>query len=236
MSVAPPAGVPGRDRSSALARARAVAPLAIPSTPAKRLLLTVTVLAFALTWIAPRWPLEQALHGSLTVAGLAWLWHHDRRWPLHTSHYAAICAFVVVHSVAARWLYTNLPYDAWIAALTGGWSINDTFGLTRNHADRVIHLLFGMCFAPALREFVRQRWPALSSTQAFVLAVGAVMCVGLVYEWFEWLIALLLSPEDAESYNGQQGDVWDAHADMLLATLGALVAWRRTVPAVERPS
>ena len=29
-------------------------------------------------------------------------------------------------------------------------------------------------------------------------------------------------PENAENYNGQQGDIWDAHQDMFLATLGAL--------------
>ncbi len=32
-----------------------------------------------------------------------------------------------------------------------------------------------------------------------------------------------LSPEDAENYNGQQGDIWDAHQDMLLATVGAII-------------
>lgn len=193
----------------------------------KRTLFIATITVLALTWIAPRWPMEQALHGSLTVVGLAWLWQHDRRWPLRTAHYASICTFMAIHSVAARWLYSNVPYDAWIAAITGGWSINDAFGLTRNHVDRVIHLLFGLCFAPALRHFIGQRWTALSARQAFVLAVASVMCVSLVYEWFEWAIALSLSPEDAESYNGQQGDMWDAHADMLLATLGALVAWPR---------
>ena len=52
-----------------------------------------------------------------------------------------------------------------------------------------------------------------------------VMCSSLVYEWLEWGIALALSPEAAEAYNGQQGDVWDAHADMLLATIGSLLAW-----------
>lgn len=58
-----------------------------------------------------------------------------------------------------------------------------------------------------------------------------------VYEWLEWGIALTMSPEAAESYNGQQGDVWDAHADMLLATVGALLVWplaraeRRGTPA-----
>lgn len=200
----------------------------IPDTrPTKRALLAATWLVFAATWIAPLWPLEQALHGSLAVVGLFWLWRHDRRWPLATSHFAAICAFIVVHSVAARWLYSNVPYDAWIAALTGGWSIDDALGLTRNHVDRVIHLLFGLCFAPALRDHLARRWPALTPMHAFVLAVATVMCVSLVYEWLEWGIALLLSPEAAEAYNGQQGDVWDAHADMLLATLGALVAWPR---------
>jgi phosphoribosylglycinamide formyltransferase-1 len=39
----------------------------------------------------------------------------------------------------------------------------------------------------------------------------------------EWAIALTLSPDQAEAYNGQQGDIWDAHMDMLLATIGALL-------------
>jgi putative membrane protein len=51
------------------------------------------------------------------------------------------------------------------------------------------------------------------------------MCTSLVYEWAEWAIALTMSPEAAEAYNGQQGDVWDAHMDMLLATVGALLTW-----------
>ncbi|MFX8262476.1 DUF2238 domain-containing protein, partial [Acinetobacter baumannii] len=41
----------------------------------------------------------------------------------------------------------------------------------------------------------------------------------------EWGVALALSPEQAEAYNGQQGDIWDAHKDMLLAALGALALW-----------
>ena len=49
------------------------------------------------------------------------------------------------------------------------------------------------------------------------------MATSLIYEWVEWLIAIQLSPEDAENYNGQQGDIWDAHMDMLLATVGAVI-------------
>ncbi len=32
-----------------------------------------------------------------------------------------------------------------------------------------------------------------------------------------------MSPEAAEKYNGQQGDMWDAHKDMLMATIGTII-------------
>ena len=48
------------------------------------------------------------------------------------------------------------------------------------------------------------------------------MASSLFYEWIEWWIAIGLSPEEAEKYNGQQGDIWDAHKDMFVATLGAI--------------
>ena len=195
----------------------------------KRIALALTVAVFAASWINPPWPLEQALHSSLTVVGLVWLWRHDRRWLMQPAQFMLVCAFIGVHCVAARWLYSNVPYDQWMQWLTG-WSPQQAFGWQRNHADRLIHLLFGICFAPATLTYLRQRWP-LSPRQGFVLTVMAIMCVSLVYEWLEWAIALTLSPEAAESYNGQQGDLWDAHADMLLATVGAFSAW----PCSRRP-
>lgn len=189
----------------------------------KKIAFALTLAVFAASWIAPLWPLEQALHSSLTVLGLVWLVWHDRRWPMLTSHFALICFFIIVHSVAARWLYSNVPYEDWLQGLFG-WSPAQAFGWQRNHTDRLIHLLYGLCFAPPVRRYLQQRWPLLTPRQAFLLMLMLIMCSSLLYEWLEWGIALALSPEAAESYNGQQGDVWDAHADMLLATAGALVA------------
>lgn len=202
---------------------------------AKRAAYALTLAAFALTWIAPAWPVEQALHSSLTVVALAGLWWIDRRWPLQPGHFAAVCAFLVVHCIAARWLYSNVPYDAWVQSATG-WSLQQAMGWERNHFDRLVHLLFGLCFAAPLREHLRLRWPQLSPRQAFVLCVGTIMCVSLGYEWLEWAIALSLDPAAAEAYNGQQGDMWDAHMDMLLATLGSLVAWPRRPVALLQPA
>jgi putative membrane protein len=180
----------------------------------------LTVLVFALTWIHPRWPLEQAMHGSLAVAGLGLLAWQARRQPLGNGAFVAICAFIAIHCVAARWLYSNVPYDAWLRAAIG-WSPDQAFGWQRNHADRFIHLLYGLCFAPAIRTLVQRRW-VMTPRAAIGLVILLVMASSLVYEWVEWGVALAMSPEQAEAYNGQQGDPWDAHMDMLLATLGAL--------------
>ena len=188
----------------------------------KAVAFVATVLVFLLTWIRPLWPAEQAMHSSLAVVGMAWLLVHDRRWPMGTGAFLAICAFLTVHNIAAHWLYSNVPYDAWCRAAFG-WSPQAAFGWQRNHVDRLIHLLYGLCFAPALSQYVAARWRTPARATA-ALVLMAIMCSSLVYEWAEWGIALTMAPEQAEAYNGQQGDIWDAHMDMLLATIGAAVA------------
>lgn len=204
-----------------------------PFSMAKKLALAAVLAVFAASWIQPLWPLEQTLHSSLTVIGLVALWWVDRRWGLGNGAFAAICGFIAIHCIAARWLYSNVPYDAWLQAVLH-WSPNATFGWQRNHFDRLIHFLYGICFTPALLQLARHAWPALRIGQAFTLAVMVVMCSSLAYEWLEWGIALLLSPEAAEAYNGQQGDMWDAHADMLLATLGSLLVWPMAQRSAQR--
>lgn len=204
-----------------------------PFSMAKKLALAAVLAVFAASWIQPLWPLEQTLHSSLTVIGLVALWWVDRRWGLGNGAFAAICGFIAIHCIAARWLYSNVPYDAWLQAALH-WSPNATFGWQRNHFDRLIHFLYGVCFTPALLQLARHAWPSLRIGQAFTLAVMVVMCSSLAYEWLEWGIALLLSPEAAEAYNGQQGDMWDAHADMLLATLGSLLVWPMAQRSTQR--
>lgn len=192
--------------------------------------LVFSLAVFAATWVAPIWPVDQALHSSLTVVGFAWLVLHARRWPMRDGDFIAICLFIAVHCVAARWLYSNVPYDDWLQWLLG-WSPNAAFGWERNHFDRLVHLLYGLCFTAAVHRSLRQRRPGLGLGGAFAVAV---MVTSLVYEWPEWGIALTMSPEAAEAYNGQQGDPWDAHMDMLLATVGALLTWPlldRSLPA-----
>jgi putative membrane protein len=46
----------------------------------------------------------------------------------------------------------------------------------------------------------------------------------MLFELFEWAAAILFGGELGAAYLGTQGDIWDAHADMALASLGALIA------------
>jgi putative membrane protein len=193
-----------------------------PASRAKVLAYCAMLVVFAASWIHPLWPLEQGMHASIAIVGMAWLVVHARRWPMTDGAFALACLFLAVHAIAARWLYSNVPYDAWLQSSLG-WSPDAAFGWTRNHFDRFVHLLYGLCFAPALVQYARARW-GVTGRGAFALAVLAVMASSLVYEWLEWGIALALAPGQAEAYNGQQGDIWDAHMDMLLATIGAIAA------------
>jgi len=166
---------------------------------------------FALSWIKPIWPYEQALHSSLTVFGFIGLCYYARKHSISDTSFLLICLFIAAHCVAARWLYSNVPYDAWIKSLTG-LSLQASMGWKRNHFDRLIHFLYGFCLAPALVEYFRQKYtPRLG--HCLTLALAAIMVSSLCYEWFEWLIAITMTAEDAEAYNGQQGDIWDAHKD-----------------------
>jgi putative membrane protein len=50
------------------------------------------------------------------------------------------------------------------------------------------------------------------------------MSTSMIFELFEWGAAELFAGDLGMAYLGTQGDIWDAHKDMALASLGALVA------------
>jgi putative membrane protein len=50
----------------------------------------------------------------------------------------------------------------------------------------------------------------------------------MVYELFEWGVAVVIGGDVGHSYLGSQGDAWDAQKDMALATLGGLLAMLAT--------
>lgn len=176
------------------------------------------LLAFALivavSWWRPLWPAEQALHHSLTVLAVAGLLWAQWRLRLPLGSFVLVLAFLTLHTIAARWIYSYVPYEQWWRSLTG----SALLGGERNHFDRLVHFAYGLLLAPVLVRVARDG--GAGRARAWLSAVQVIVSTGALYELFEWAIALTLAPDAAEAYNGQQGDVWDAHQDMALALLG----------------
>lgn len=130
--------------------------------------------------------------------------------------------FLLIHILGAHYLYSYVPYNEWSMQYLN-LDLNQSLGWTRNMYDRFVHLAYGLLLYPFFYRLFEVWLPQLSKLTLFLLVIQFMMASSLIYEWIEWFIAMGLSPEDAENYNGQQGDIWDAHQDMLLATVGAII-------------
>ena len=143
-----------------------------------------------------------------------------RRWPLSSASVGCAAMFLMLHLVAARWTYSDVPYEMWGKA--AGIDIDGTFGFTRNMFDRIVHFGFGVLMVPIIVE-ARRRYLGVSRSSALVAAVMWVFAVSAAYEIFEWLLAVAMDPAAADAYNGQQGDIFDSPKDMAMAGLGSIV-------------
>lgn len=157
---------------------------------------------------------------TLTLALTApWLL---RRWPLSTRSVACIAGFLALHTLAGRYIYSYVPYDAWSETLTGR-KLSVLAGWHRNNFDRLVHFSFGLLVVAPLRELLI-RHVRFGPRAATYVAVEFVLALSCVYEIFEWLLTIVLAGPDADAYNGQQGDMWDSQKDMAMASIGALIA------------
>lgn len=188
----------------------------------QKILLTLLTLALLASCIHPLYPQEMFLQHLPTVAILIALPFMARRVPLSDASFACLVAFFLLHVLGARYIYSNVPYDEWSQNLFG-IQISAVLGFERNHYDRLVHFFFGLLWVRPVQEICVRRF-GVPRRFAWYTAFEFVLAFSMVYELFEWGLAMVLSPESADAYNGQQGDIWDAQKDMSLALLGAGLA------------
>ena len=68
------------------------------------------------------------------------------------------------------------------------------------------------------------RVAAVKGFWGYFLPLDLTMSTSMMYELIEWGFAMIFGGDAGAAYLGTQGDVWDAHKDMALATLGAVIA------------
>jgi putative membrane protein len=187
------------------------------------LILLVTFIVYAVCWaIHPTdvkdWMLENALT-ALTLVALILMY---RSFPLSNISYILIFVFLCLHTIGAHYTYSLVPYNEWTKSLFGK-SLNEMLGVERNHFDRAIHFLFGLFIAYPIREMF-MRVANAKGFWSYYLPLDLTMSFSMLYELIEWAAAEALGGDLGQAYLGTQGDPWDAHKDMALATLGALIS------------
>ena len=169
-------------------------------------------------WDRQTWLVENAL----AIAAAALLIGYHRKLLLSRVSYTLIFIFMCLHQVGAHFSYAEVPYDAWFESLTGR-SFNEMVGWERNNFDRVVHFSYGLLLAYPIRE-VFLRVADVRGFWGYFLPLDLTMSTSMLFELIEWLAAEVFGGDLGQAYLGTQGDVWDAHKDMALASAGAIVA------------
>lgn len=158
-----------------------------------------------LTWVLEVVPV------LIAVPLLAWT---ARRFPLTPLVYVLIALHAVILMYGGHYTYALTPLGDWM---------REAFGFTRNHYDRIGHLMQG--FGPAIvaRELLLRTSPLRPGKWLFALITLSILGVSATYEFTEWWAALA-GGDSAGAFLGTQGDVWDTQWDMFLAGCGAIGA------------
>jgi putative membrane protein len=160
------------------------------------------------------------LENSLVAVMVGILVASRKKLPLSRVSYLLIFLFLCLHEVGSHYTYAKVPYrecaSSWFGAAPPGPD-------DRNHFDRFVHFAYGLLIYYPFREVVL-RISDLKGFWGYFLPLDVMMSSSMVYELVEWGAAEVFGEGLGAAFLGTQGDVWDAHKDMLLASLGAMLA------------
>lgn len=185
------------------------------------LLLALFTIEWIVLAIEPKYRHDWALENVLVLPVVAILVLSGRRFPFSNLSYTLIFVFLCLHEIGAHFTYAEVPYDDWFKSWTGR-SLNDLLGWQRNNFDRVIHFGYGCLLTIPIRELTL-RITGRGNFWTWLVPLSLVMSSSMLFEVVEWFAALVFGGDLGMAYLGTQGDVWDAHKDMALASLGAMM-------------
>ena len=177
---------------------------------------------FLLLAISPHDRSDWALENALVLVFVIIMAISYKKFPLSRISYTLIFVFMSLHEVGAHYTYAKVPYDSFLISQFN-FSLNEYMGWDRNHFDRLVHFSYGLLLAYPIRELYRRVANAFGFWGYF-FPLELTMATSMMFELFEWGAAELFGGELGMAYLGTQGDIWDAHKDMSLASFGALIA------------
>lgn len=175
------------------------------------------LIAYGIVWVLaainPVYPDDWLLENILAILGVAFFVVTYRSFPLSNLSYVPLTVFMILHAIGAHYTYAETPIGDWMAPI---------FGWERNNFDRVVHFLFGLLLAYPMRELY-YRIIGSRGVWGILLPIDVMISLSAIYELVEWAATVVVAPEAGAAFLGAQGDPWDAHKDMALASLGACI-------------
>jgi putative membrane protein len=178
------------------------------------LLLCIATVVFVWSAIAPHDRFTWFLEVFPAIIAAAVLIPTRRRFPLSHLAYLLIAIHAMILMLGGKYTYAEVPFGFWM---------QEWFGFTRNHYDRIGHFAQGFVPAIVAREVLIRvaRIPRGGWLNAIVFSM--CLAISALYELLEWSVAALTGTA-AEAFLGTQGDVWDTQKDMAMAAIGAICA------------
>jgi putative membrane protein len=177
-------------------------------------LLAIVAVALVVSGIGPYDRTTWWLEVAPVLIGAPILITTYRRFPMTPLLYRLLALHALVLILGAHYTYARVPVGAWF---------QDTFGLARNHYDRLGHVMQGFVPAILAREVLLRTSPLGGSRWLGFLCVSVCLAFSAFYEMLEWWAAVI-GGGAADEFLATQGDVWDTQWDMCLAMLGAIGA------------
>lgn len=172
---------------------------------------------YSIVWIwsaiNPLHPSDWLLENILVIVFVVILIAVYKKFPLSDLSYIILTIFLTLHTIGSHYTYAEVPFGFWL---------QDIFGFSRNHYDRIVHFSFGLLVAYPIRE-VFLRIAHAKGFWAYYLPLDVTLAFSAFYEIIEWGVAEVFGGELGAAYLGTQGDIWDAQKDILAATVGAII-------------
>lgn len=123
----------------------------------------------------------------------------------------SIFLFLALHTYGAKNAYTYNTFGKWLQA---------RYDLVRNPYDRIVHTGFGLFMIYPMMDILYNKYK-VPVQWLLLLGCSFILCLATIFELIEWTVAEFTDSETGETYVATQGDVWDAHKDIVLAWIAA---------------
>lgn len=178
-------------------------------------LLLIVIAVFIWSLIKPASYLSWILESTPAIILLIIVLITYNKFPLTTLSYVIIAILAVMMFVGGHYTFSKVPLFNWI---------KDTFDFKRNHYDRFGHFLKGM-FGIVIRELLLRKTTLTKGPWLFFIVTCISLAISALYEIIEWINFIILKGgKTAKNFLGNQGDIWDAQWDMVLALAGTIIA------------